>query len=125
MKAFLYKHATWILVVVILSVALVVHLANIWMRDHTGEVIVYVNGQETGTYSLYDKQEIRIDTPDGYNVLTIDGQNAYVSEADCENQVCVHTKPIADSGRQIVCLPHKVVIQMKNSEKSEIDAVTN
>ena len=53
-----------------------------------------------------------------------DGQ-AYVSEADCDNQVCVHTQPVTKAGGQIICLPHRVVIRLQTTEKSEIDAVAN
>ena len=105
--------------------ALMLYAASYFLSDGSENIIVLVDGQEQGTYSLRLDQEIRIDTEPGYNLLVIKNGQAYVLEADCENQVCVHTQPVSMTGGQIICLPHKVVIRLKTTEKSEIDAVTN
>ena len=45
-----------------------------------------------------------------------------VTEADCPDKVCVNTGEISKSGDTIVCLPHKLVVEIEGST-SETDAV--
>ena len=119
------KNITGITIGTILTLALGIYLLLQLMTGDANEITVIVDGKEQGVYSLHDSCEIRVETELGYNLLIIDGGQAYVAEADCKNQVCVHTEPIQKTGGQIVCLPHKIVIRLNNSEKSEIDAVSN
>ncbi len=122
---FLKKNITWITVSIIFVLALVIYLLSKFSLGASERITALIDGQELGTYSLYEDQEIRIETAQGYNILVIKDGQAFVSEADCDNQVCVHTQPVRETGGQIVCLPHKVVIRLTTTEKSEIDAVTN
>ena len=122
---FIKKNMTWILVSIILLIALVMYIFPKFLAESADQILVLVDGREYGIYSLHETKEIRIETEQGYNLLVIKEGQAYVAEADCENQVCVHTKPITQNGGQIVCLPHRVVIRLQTIEKREIDAVTN
>ena len=49
-----------------------------------------------------------------------------MKEADCRDQICADHKAIEKSGETIVCLPHKVVIEIKseNGKEQELDGVT-
>ncbi|MBQ8527690.1 MAG: NusG domain II-containing protein [Lachnospiraceae bacterium] len=122
---FIKKYLTVIIILSFFSLALVIYAISQYSSGSYGKIIVLIDGQERGEYSLYESQEIRIETEQGKNILVIKNGQAYVREADCDNQICVHTQPITEYGGQIICLPHKVVIRLKTTEKSEIDAVTN
>lgn len=124
-KEFLKKNITLIIIAIVLLLALVIYLVSQLVISDSNQIIVLIDGQEYGRYSLHEAQEIRIETEQGYNLLIIENGQAYVKEADCDNQVCVRTQPVRESGGQIICLPHRVVIRLKETEKSEIDAVTN
>ncbi len=125
MKAFLKKYATWILCAVILLAALLMYIGQSMTGEEALQVTVYVDGKEYGVYSLTESQEILVQTPDGTNLLVIEDGEAYVREADCSSQVCVHTKAITGKGGQIICLPHKVVISAGSAKEGPVDAVTN
>ncbi len=122
---FIKKNMTWILVSIFLLLAFVMYIFPKFFMETADQVLVLVDGREYGIYSLYEMQEIKIETADGYNLLVIKDGQAYVAESDCENQVCVHTQPVTKTGGQIICLPHRVVIRLQTTEKSEIDAVAN
>lgn len=47
---------------------------------------------------------------DHYNIVEITGQTVWVSEADCDSQVCVAHGPLAKDGSPITCLPHHLTI---------------
>ena len=80
------------------------------------QVLVTVNGAEYGTYPLRTDATVIIAPEDGswYNTLVIEGGRAYVSESDCDNQICVHTPALTeDTIGIIVCLPHGVAVELK------------
>lgn len=63
---------------------------------------------------VYD-QSIRLDeTVDlGTNRITIKDGEVFVSSASCKNQICVNTGKISKKGESIVCLPNKVIVEIK------------
>ena len=80
------------------------------------QVLVTVNGVEFGTYPLHTDATVVIGPEDGswHNTLVIEDGRAYVSESDCDNQICVYTPALTeDTIGLIVCLPHGVVVELK------------
>ena len=55
-------------------------------------------------------QEFTIPCSGGYNTITVRDGKIAVTEADCPDQYCVK-QGFCNSGVQIVCLPHKLVIR--------------
>ena len=83
---------------------------------------VSVDGQVFGVYSLHKDQEIKINDT---NYLIIKDGVADMIEADCPDQICVNQKAVSKTGETIVCLPNKVIVDVKGVESGELDAVTN
>lgn len=113
-----------LLIVIVVCVALCAFLAHqIIGGDGASKVTVKVNGELKGTYSLAEDQTIEING--GTNILQIKNGKADMTEADCPDQLCVNQRAISRQGESIICLPHKVVVEVESSESSELDAVTN
>jgi len=91
-------------------------------REATGEEMPRFYRPPQGKYSrenLRQAQELIFDTDDGgYNIVTVQGGKIAVTEANCPDQYCVK-QGFCNSGKQIVCLPHKLVITFLG--ESEID----
>ena len=49
----------------------------------------------------------------GRNVVTVEQGRIRVSEADCPGRVCVNQGWISDGTVPIVCLPHRLMIEIK------------
>lgn len=49
----------------------------------------------------------------GTNTVVIKDGVVYISEASCKNQICVNTGKISKKGESIVCLPNKVIVEIK------------
>ncbi|MDD5854569.1 MAG: NusG domain II-containing protein, partial [Lachnospiraceae bacterium] len=49
---------------------------------------ILVQGEVVDTLPLSEDVTKRIDTSEGYNVIRIQDGSVYVSEADCQNQIC-------------------------------------
>jgi len=87
--------------------------------------VVSIDGQVYKELSLNVNTKLEIDAAvgaDGYNFLVIENGYAYMKDADCTDKICVHQGRISKVGETIVCLPHKVVIEIKG-ENTELDAV--
>lgn len=86
---------------------------------------VIQDGQEIGAYSLLEDQTVFIPWEnENYNLLFISGGEASISDADCPDGLCVKARSISKSGESIICLPHKLVVQIESKEEGALDAVT-
>lgn len=79
---------------------------------------ILVAGENCGTYSLQEDQTITIDNQYGRNVITIQDGTVSVTESDCRNQICVQHVSIDKAGEWIVCLPHRLTIQIIDNESA-------
>lgn len=115
-----------ILLTGILLTALMIWLVPLLLnRDAPAVVRVLQDGQEIGSYSVLEDRTISIPyEEEGYNLLLISGGQVSVSDADCPDGLCVRQRAIARNGESIICLPHKLVIQIESKEESDLDAVT-
>ena len=98
---------------------------GLWLllRQEGAEVIVEQNGRETARYAFSENRTVRIEGEGGYNLLVIQNGEAWLSEADCPNLLCVKTGKIRYAGQSIVCLPHKLAVRIMGGASS-LDAVT-
>ena len=80
---------------------------------------IWSDGKLVKTVLLGVDQEFTVDTPGGgHNTVTVKDGKIAVTEANCPDQYCVK-QGFCNSGEQIVCLPHKLVISFLG--ESEID----
>lgn len=119
------KDVRLLLGVIVFSVLLLILFQ--FMRKESGEQVeILVDGKVYGNYSLLEDQTIEVETLLGNNVVVIENGIAYMREADCPDQYCVQHKPISNMHETIVCLPHKLVVQMTGKEEKqamEIDGI--
>lgn len=115
-----------ILISGILLTAILLWLIPLFMNKETPAVVkVIQDGQVTGTYPLSeDRTEFISYGEESYNLLFISNGEASVSDADCPDGLCIRSRSISRNGESIICLPHKLVIQIESKEESELDAVT-
>lgn len=111
-------------VIVVVVAATGLFLLNIFKTEGAFAVIK-IDGKETERYPLSVNTEIVIETgEDGRNTLVIEDNKAFVKDANCPDKICEGHSKISYKGETIVCLPHKVVIEIvaENSE-NELDVV--
>ena len=60
----------------------------------------------------------------GANVIEVKDGRVRAKEADCPNQDCVHQGWISKPGQQIVCLPHKLTVDIVDEDaQADYDVV--
>ena len=71
------------------------------------------SGDSSLTVDLSEDQEFTVECGSGYNIITVRNGKIDVTEADCPDQYCVR-QGFCNSGVEIVCLPHGLVISFVN-----------
>ena len=46
-----------------------------------------------------------------------------MAEADCADRYCMAYKPISKSGETIICLPHRLVVEVAGDRESQLPDV--
>lgn len=118
-----------LLIGVILVLALAAYVGVSIFQDATtynAEALVLIDGEEYGRFPLDTDVVERIELPDGsYNVLVIEEGKADVTEASCPDGICVNHRAVSRQKQSITCLPNKLVVEIRNGEESDVDAITN
>lgn len=99
--------------------------AVVFTRGTTGGAVEVRVGNTAKILSLSVNDTYVIDGAiGGTNTLVIEDGAAYLADADCPDQLCVHMGKITKKGQSIICLPHQVVIEViRGGEENEADAV--
>ncbi len=121
------KKKDGLLIVSCILIALIVWLVVNSPQEHDAEeiVIIYKDGAQFYSGPLGQDNRITVEDADGHvNVIEIKDGKVYMLEANCPDQICVHTRPAERDGQSIVCLPNKVAVEVKSTKKNEIDGVS-
>ena len=113
------KSKYWVILLFCL-VAGCVGLSLIFLSDGTPSSMAEVtsHGRVIRTVDLKIDQEFTITDGNGCNVITVRDGKIAVTWADCPDGYCVD-RGFCNSGAQIVCLPHSLVITFLG--ESEVD----
>ncbi len=116
------KRNDWLLIGIVLFVAAGLFLAQFLQGSPEGAyVVVSIDGKEAGRYSLAKDQQIGLETG---NTLLIEEGSVKMKEADCPDQYCVKQSAISRSGESIICLPHRVVVEIETDEGEALDGIS-
>jgi len=118
-----------IVFVIILSFLSMGYINKQAFSNDSKYVSVQVNGKEVKKI-IFDKKiigtTIPLKTEYGYNLIEIGDEKVRVIEADCPDKIDVKQGYISRIGETIVCLPNKMVIEIKGLEEdTEIDIMNH
>ncbi len=104
----------------IITVALLMLLFMQINRGEEGDRIqVTLDGKVYGTYSLEKDQVIEIEEGSLYNKIRVEDGKAYMEEANCPDGYCEEQGKISRHTQTIVCLPHKLVVEVLESDNGK------
>lgn len=112
-----------VLVALLLLSVTVASLILFLSRTEGDTVTVTLDGQPFGEYSLHEDRIVEIRNGEGYNILVIEGGKAYVKKASCPDGICSSHRPIGNSGESIICLPNRVVIEVRSADRTSPDII--
>jgi hypothetical protein len=65
------------------------------------------------------EDELEIKTKYGYNIVRVSGQSIQIIDADCKDKICVKAGIISKPGQNVICLPHKLMVEIKSYDNKE------
>lgn len=99
-----------VVIIASVAVAFVLSMVLLFFFSKQGSRVVIKQDNEI----IYDKSIGINETVDtGTNTVIISDGVVYMSDATCKNQICVNTGKISKKGESIVCLPNKVIVEIK------------
>ncbi len=121
-----YRNAIWFRILAVLLLLALAGFVYVWMTRAPGHYVTITrDGTELHRVPLDEPQTIRITEEDGrYNVVEVAEGAVSIVEANCPDQLCVKQGAIRQSGLPIVCLPHRLVVEVSGASGSELDGVT-
>ena len=116
-----------IVIVVLLSFASLGYINRQGLTDEDTYVSIQYNGEEIRKV-IFDRQivgtTIPIETELGYNLIEIGDERVRVLEADCPAQIDVEQGWISSKGETLICLPNRLVVELKGlSTSDEVDII--
>ena len=110
-----------ILIASILIVAIALFLVVEMTKEEGAGVTVKVDGVKVAEYSLSANGTYPLNG--GTNILVIEDEKAYLTDANCPDKLCVHQGKISMTGETITCLPNKLTVTVFGTEQS-VDLVS-
>lgn len=117
-----------IIFIIAISILSLVYVKKVAISYEKKYVVIQVDGK------VYKKvffgpeivgEKIPIETKFGYNLIEIGDGKVRVIEADCPDKLDVKQGYISKPGEVIVCLPNRLVIEIKGEKKDkEIDSIS-
>ena len=98
--------------------------AAVKVRPNLDNNIIYIDGEEQSRHSLDIETSFTVTTDAGENQVVISGGKVSVTDADCPDKLCVKQGEIDRQGETIVCLPHKLVVEIEGGAAPEFDVIS-
>ena len=114
------KTAYWIVILVLIFALSLAAFFLFSPGENVTKAQIYSDGQVIRTVDLLVDQEFTVTDSEGTNTVTVRDGKIAVTQADCPDGYCVD-RGFCNSGTQIVCLPHSLVITFLG--ETEVDFV--
>jgi hypothetical protein len=79
--------------------------------------------EQWSDWELELQSQEQITSWDEYNVFVCKDGRIQMLQSSCPDKICVHHAEISKTGESIICLPHKLVIEISNAEEKKLDGV--
>lgn len=117
------KHDIYIIVITLI-IALSIQGFYMFSKKGKGEYVhIYKGGKLYKSLKLSENNKVVITDGKDINIIVIENGCVYMKEANCHDGLCVKMVKISGAGESIVCLPHKIVVEIEG-EKKDIDDST-
>lgn len=123
MNKFLGKNDIKLILILLFSTLIVVGALlarNLSEGQDRKQVVVSVDGAEIVRFPLDEDRTYEIaGFGEGHNTLIIQGGEAYMSDASCPDHLCMGMGKISHAGQSIICLPNRVVIEIRDEKTTD------
>ena len=121
------KIGDWILIVcaIIVSIASAIFVWIPNRSDAAGTARIYFNNEMVAELPLDVDTEYTVENDGSINVIEVSDGRVHMLSANCNDEYCVKQGYIEYNGDTIICLPHRVVVELSSTGKeSPFDAIS-
>lgn len=83
-----------------------------------GYYLITLNEGAAEVQYFLNKPELKLTEETSYNLISVSSGTVVMEEADCKDQICVHHKPVTSVRESIICLPHRLVVEIVGDDAS-------
>jgi len=87
--------------------------------------VLSIDGKRVKEFVLADDGEtetyVYSDDHGHENTIVREGTTIRIDSADCKDQLCVRMGAKSEAGETVLCLPNRVLIEVKTNQDTEID----
>lgn len=130
-KMFTLSDALVIFTLLIISFTPLAIFHYSYAQSANDEVVAYISidGEVVDTFTLSESTPHEVKTyypaDDQYNIIEIDGIRIRVKEDNSPDQIAVKTGWISRPGETSICLPHKLIIDIRGESRTKAPADIN
>ncbi|MDN6899811.1 NusG domain II-containing protein [Oenococcus sicerae] len=88
--------------------------------SHAGKVVRRIQLTDHKGITKY-----RFTNGEAFNDVVATGKKIKIVEANCPDQICVNHASIDRAGESIVCLPHKLIVEIRSSNGKNTGGLVN
>lgn len=85
---------------------------------------VTVDGQVEATLPLNQSAREVVETDEGTNTVVVENESVHIEDADCRGHDCMKQGTISRKGQMLVCLPHKLIVEIVSTSNTAPSAYT-
>lgn len=112
----------------LLAAGILFLISQLSLGGEMATVVATLDGEEVLRKPLAVAGTYEIRQEDGsVNVIAVEAGAAYMQEANCRDGLCIRQGRMKSAAKSIVCLPHKLVVQLSGEEiltqESDLDVI--
>lgn len=122
-----FKKLDFVIIVFLIILSFVPHFvfAKVLNKNYTSTYAsIKVSGKlykNINLSSFKGEETLVIPTSHGNNTILISDNTIQISDADCNDRLCIKQGNISKVGESIICLPHELIIEIKGDESDSSD----
>ena len=122
----IFKKMDIVIIVVLIISSFIPHFIYSSIRSKNNKDLyatIKVDGEIHNTINLPTTSEEKfiIQTENGTNTILVNNNEVNIVYADCKDELCVKQGSISKIGKTLICLPNKLIIEIKGDEYDSSD----
>lgn len=86
-------------------------------------VLVELQKEDAGTWEMAAEEQAALQQANDYNIFLCQDGKVRMLVSNCPDQICVRHNAVSATGENIICLPHKMMIEIIGSKEQALDGV--
>lgn len=114
-------------VLLIICICLAIIISMFVLKRPIGKgdsVLILQDGKPVYNLSLSESRSINVKGPVGITRICIEKGQVWIADAPCPHKMCQRTGKISRAGSVIICVPNKILVEVKGDSKQDLDGVT-